>query len=121
MVEKIAPERVEEAPAAGDNRMRLLVHPQRTGNKRCQLVLLKLLPGHEFPLHLHPSSEDVIYVLRGEVRLRVGEAELELREGELVVVPEATPHSAHNPTKLEAELLVFQAPLPEFRFLEERA
>lgn len=115
---KIIASKVEETPAAGENRLRLLVHPEKTGNKHCQAALLRILPGHKFPSHLHPSSDDVIYILRGRAIFKIGEEEVEVSAGELVVAPEGVPHSAVNPTGEDVEMLVFQAPLPKFEFLE---
>jgi len=115
---KITASNVEETPAAGENWLRLLAHPERTGNKYCQVALLRILPGHKFPNHLHPSSDDVIYILRGRAILKIGGEEMEVSAGELVVAPEGVPHSAFNPTDEDVEMLVFQAPLPKFEFLE---
>jgi quercetin dioxygenase-like cupin family protein len=118
LVVKVVAGEVEETPAAGDNRLRLLAHPERTGNKHCQAVLLRILPGHKFPKHKHPDSDDVIYILKGRVSFSVGEEKVELGPGELVVVPERVPHSAVNSTDEDVEALVFQAPVPKFEFLE---
>jgi mannose-6-phosphate isomerase-like protein (cupin superfamily) len=43
---------------------------------------------------------------------------MELSAGELVVIPEGVPHSALNPASEDAEMLVFQSPMPKFEFLE---
>lgn len=115
---KITASKVEETPAAGENRLRLLAHPERTGNKHCQVALLRILPGHKFPSHRHPGSDDVIYILRGRTTFKIGEEEMEVSAGELVVAPEGVPHSAVNSTNEDVEMLVFQAPLPKFEFLE---
>ena len=110
--------KLREEPAFGGNLMRLLAHPERTGNKRCQATLLRILPGHRFPKHEHPDSDDVIYVLKGKVKFWVGEKEMELEAGDVLVVPERVPHAAHNSTAEDVELLVFQAPVPKFKLLE---
>jgi quercetin dioxygenase-like cupin family protein len=118
MVGKIIAAEVEETTAPGGNRLRLLAHPERTGNKYCQVALLRIPPGHKFPKHLHPSSDDVIYVLKGRATFTVGGERMELSAGELVVIPEGVPHSALNPASEDAEMLVFQSPMPKFEFLE---
>lgn len=114
---KVVVDEVEETTAAGDNRLRLLVHQAKTGNKHCQLTLLRILPGHEFPRHLHPNSDDVIYILKGRATFKVGQEKFEVGPGDIVIAPEGVPHSAVNFAAEDVEMLVFQAPLPQFKFL----
>lgn len=114
---RIVVDEVEETTAAGDNRLRLLVHPAKIGNKHCQLTLLRILPGHEFPRHLHSNSDDVIYILRGRATFTVGKEKFEVGPGDIIVASEGVPHSAVNLAAEDVEMLVFQAPLPQFRFL----
>jgi len=115
---KLTARKLREEPALGENLMRLLAHPERTGNKHCQAVLLRILPGHRFPKHEHPDSDDVIYVLRGKVKFWVGEEAGEAEAGDVLIVPEGVAHSVLNSTSEDVELLVFQAPVPKFKLLE---
>lgn len=115
---KVVVSKVGETQAAGDNRTRLLANPERTGNKYCQVGLLRILPGHKFPMHKHPDSEDVIYIMKGRADFTVGEEKFELGPGELIVIPEHVPHFAVNPTNEDVEMFVFQAPMPKYEFLE---
>lgn len=117
-MDKVVVSQIEETSAPGDNRSRLIASPKVTHNRHCQATLLRILPGHRFPKHVHPDSDDVIYVLKGRAVFTVGEEEMEVSRGELVVVPERIPHSAYNPTADDVECLVFQAPVPKYKFLE---
>jgi len=47
--------------------------------------------GALVPRHAH-QAEQMIYVLQGALRLRVGDEAVTLREGEVLRVPPATPH-----------------------------
>lgn len=47
--------------------------------------------GALVPRHSH-HAEQMIYVLQGVLRLRVGDDAITLREGEVVCVPPAAPH-----------------------------
>jgi quercetin dioxygenase-like cupin family protein len=47
--------------------------------------------GALVPRHTH-QAEQMIYVLQGALRLRVGDEIVTLREGEVLRVPAATPH-----------------------------
>ncbi|KUO42735.1 MAG: hypothetical protein APU95_01595 [Hadesarchaea archaeon YNP_N21] len=115
---KIVSKSVEETPAAGGNKLRLLAHPAKTGNIYCQASLLRILPKHEFPSHFHPDSEDVIYILKGKATFTVGEEEFDVEQGDVIVISEGIVHSAINYSDEDVEMLVFQAPLPRFEFIK---
>ena len=115
---KIIVGEIEEVEGPKGNYKRLLVHPKRTGNRYCQISLLRILPHNKFPRHIHPNSEDMIYILRGRAIFSIGEEEIEGSAGEVIVIPENTPHSAINNAEEDMEAIVIQAPIPEFKFLE---
>ena len=49
--------------------------------------------GDSPPLHVHHDEDEVFHVLEGELRLRVGEADLELGAGETALAPKGVPHT----------------------------
>jgi mannose-6-phosphate isomerase-like protein (cupin superfamily) len=49
------------------------------------------------PLHLHNHDDEAWYVLEGVLCVKVGENEVEAREGSGVFVPHGTPHTYWNP------------------------
>jgi quercetin dioxygenase-like cupin family protein len=49
--------------------------------------------GASPPLHVHHTEDEALYVLEGELRLRVGEAELRLGAGQGAVAPLGVPHT----------------------------
>ena len=49
--------------------------------------------GDSPPLHVHHAEDEVFHVLEGELRLRVGEEDLELRAGETALAPQGLPHT----------------------------
>jgi mannose-6-phosphate isomerase-like protein (cupin superfamily) len=49
------------------------------------------------PLHLHHSDDEAWYVLEGALCVRVGDKDVEAREGSAVLVPRGTPHTYWNP------------------------
>jgi uncharacterized cupin superfamily protein len=46
-----------------------------------------------FPLHAHTANEEAIYVLEGKGRLRIGDAEVEVRSGDFVALPPGRAHA----------------------------
>lgn len=49
--------------------------------------------GDSPPLHVHETEDEVFHVLSGELRLRVDDEELCLREGETALAPRNVPHT----------------------------
>jgi quercetin dioxygenase-like cupin family protein len=60
-----------------------------------EVFVVVLAPGEAPPLHQHPDTEQIFYVLRGHGRLTIGgEAEtLAVAPGDVVRIPPATLHS----------------------------
>ncbi len=60
---------------------------------RQTLVQSYLKTGALVPLHTH-QDEQLIYVLQGALKMLVGEDEVTVREGEVVVIPAGVRHQA---------------------------
>ena len=57
-------------------------------------VLANLAPhGDSPPLHVHHSEDELFLVQEGRLRLRVGDEDLTLGEGEAVLAPKGVPHT----------------------------
>ncbi|KAB0680008.1 cupin domain-containing protein [Aureimonas leprariae] len=56
----------------------------------------------EFPMHKHPDTDDFFLVLDGHVTIETEEGDVELRPGELYVVPKGVMHRpiAHGEAKV---------------------
>lgn len=92
-----------------------LVNP-RLGSRQldCHINVLKA-GGVVGPYHLHSSSENVYYILEGEVRVRIDTEEHDLRPGMAVFIPPNIPHSALNVGGTDARLLeIYTPPDPDF-------
>jgi quercetin dioxygenase-like cupin family protein len=67
-------------------------------------------PGEGPPLHLHASEDEVLYVLRGQLRVRMNAAIHHAPAGSFVFIPRGLPHSWQNTGDHEASLLVLFTP-----------
>lgn len=56
--------------------------------------LVRIHPGRQNPLHLHPNCEELLYVVSGQCDHRLGEQVLQLRPGSLVRIPAEVAHQA---------------------------
>jgi mannose-6-phosphate isomerase-like protein (cupin superfamily) len=60
------------------------------------LGLSTILPGKQNPLHYHPNCEELLHVLSGVGRHRIGDAFVEVRPGTTVRIPAETIHNLVN-------------------------
>lgn len=96
--------------------IRVLLGPATVGATTGFFGVLTLAPGEFVSEHYHPYSEEFLYVVRGAVTVRLDGADVELAEGEGLLVPIGVRHRVMNPTGAEV-VLNFQlcplAPRPE--------
>jgi quercetin dioxygenase-like cupin family protein len=65
---------------------------------------LILHPGLSDALHSHPNADEVIFLLRGKVEVRMGGADVELRAGDALSIPLKLVHRIKNIGDDEAEM-----------------
>jgi quercetin dioxygenase-like cupin family protein len=84
------------------------------------VVEYRLEPGRLVPPHTHTREQELSYVLRGEIGLRVGADEFSVKEGCFALKPAGIPHCLWNPTGSTARALDIISPAgfePYFREL----
>lgn len=69
---------------------RLLPGAQQT------IGICRLQPQQSNPLHFHPNCEEVLHVLQGQGRHRLGDESIELRTGSTIRIPQGVPHNFQN-------------------------
>lgn len=62
------------------------------------------------PMHRHLQSEEIAYVISGTGRVTLADGELEVRAGDLFVIPRNTPHAFTPTGDAPAVLLVEYVP-----------
>src|SRR5581483_2675733 len=77
-----------------------------------QTAVMYLAPGEESgpKENEHPQSEQVLYVVQGEVEAEIGHRQLRLRAGDSVIVTRETPHRFSN--RSDAPALTFNVYAP---------
>jgi quercetin dioxygenase-like cupin family protein len=85
--------------------------------ERLTLAVVELEPGAVVDEHSH-DHEQLGMVLRGSLRFRVGEEELELGPGETWEIPSNTPHSAEAGPDGATVLDLFAPPRAEWAAAE---
>lgn len=62
--------------------------------------------GQKNPRHYHPNSDEVLYLIEGELNHSLGEEIYHLTGGSAIFIPQNAPHDAFNPGKSTARMLV---------------
>lgn len=63
-------------------------------------------------LHKHEWHSETVYVLKGKAQMQLGEQEFEVRKGDVIFIPEGTPHGVKV---LKGPLKVISVQAPEFK------
>jgi putative monooxygenase len=96
--------------------IRVLLSPKTVGSTSGFMGVLTLEPGQYVAEHRHPYSEEFLYVVRGELIMRIEDDPIPLAAGESLMVPINDRHRLENHGADQA-LVVFQlsplAPRPE--------
>lgn len=82
--------------------------------EREQMVHITFRPGAEVPLHSHPH-EQVGVVVRGRLRMRIGEQELDMAPGDSYLIHSGVAHSAVAAEEEVVVIDVFSPPRDEYR------
>jgi quercetin dioxygenase-like cupin family protein len=80
-----------------------------------------IAPGDGPPLHVHAAEDEAWYVLRGELRFRLGDALAGAPTGTFVFVPRGTPHCFQCVGDTPARILVLFTPSGMERFFDRFA
>lgn len=77
--------------------VRVLLSPRTVAATSGFMGALVLEPGESIIEHLHPHSEEFLFVTAGRLTLRVAGEPVELAAGDAYMVPIGVPHRAENP------------------------
>ena len=84
--------------------------PSTSGSKTLVVVEVTLSPhdGHSF--HKHPSQDEVIYVLKGQIEQWVDREQQALSPGDSAFIPKGVVHASFNVGDDSAQLLAILGP-----------
>ncbi len=79
--------------------------------RACSACVIRVAPGEKVrPAHSHPNGEEVIYIVHGTGRVLVAGEVAAVREGSVVLFPQAAVHMLHNTGTEEMKVVCFFAP-----------
>lgn len=66
-------------------------------------------PGEANPPHSHHNGEEVLYLIAGRLKHRIGDTWVTMTAGDTLTIPPDTPHYAINPGDRDADMIVAYA------------
>ena len=79
-----------------------LVGPESVGSKHIKVNITEYLPGYTHKLHVHPTQEEVIFVLSGEGVSETEDGKKAIGPGSVVYVPAGVAHATMNASDTES-------------------
>lgn len=74
-------------------------------------------PGTFVPPHIHPTQDEFIYVLEGQLDLRLGDENVKAQPGDLVRMPKGIPHAYYNNSQTPTRALFWVSPAGKLKAL----
>jgi mannose-6-phosphate isomerase-like protein (cupin superfamily) len=62
------------------------------------------------PKHLHPNTNELQYILEGTGTIWLGDKEVQVKPGDLVVIPKGTPHGGSKPDGRALKAIAIKTP-----------
>jgi quercetin dioxygenase-like cupin family protein len=78
----------------------------------------RVAPGEGPPLHTHANEDESMYVLDGEVRVKLGDEMHAAPAGSFIFIPRGTPHAWQNVGDGPARMLIHFTPSGMERFFD---
>jgi putative monooxygenase len=91
--------------------LRVLLSPTTVGATSGFMGVLTLGPGEYVSEHYHPYSEEFVYVVTGDLVMRVDGEEVRLGAGEALHIPKNVRHRLENRAEVDAYAVFCTGPL----------
>lgn len=85
-----------------------------TGSKYVTVADLRVEPGKRSAYHIHPNTEESIFVVEGEVEFRLGDKKFRASAGDCVLANREVGHGLENVGATTARMItMYPTPVPE--------
>ena len=62
------------------------------------------------PKHMHPNTNEMQYILEGTGTIWLGDKEVTVKPGDLVIIPKGTPHGGTKPISGQVKAIAIKTP-----------
>jgi quercetin dioxygenase-like cupin family protein len=77
---------------------------------KVQVRITEYLPGYVHKLHVHPTQDEIIYVLAGKGASETAGGKSEIGPGDVVFVPAGVEHATYNPHAEVLRAIIVKSP-----------
>jgi quercetin dioxygenase-like cupin family protein len=91
----------------GEKPLIFKVDPATTGSNSLMVGTEEMPPGNRIPVHKHLHEDEVVYVLKGNLRATLADREYEARSGATIFIPQGTWIGLENASAEPAMILFF--------------
>lgn len=84
-----------------------IVTSDTVGSEKTVFGITTIPPGGRHDIHRHPNAEEVEYLVEGEGLARVGDVNVRMRPGDVVVAKTGELHGFWNDSETESAVLVW--------------
>jgi len=77
---------------------------------KVQVRITEYLPGYVHKLHVHPTQDEIIFVLEGRGASETASGKREIGVGDVVLVPAGVPHATYNPNAEIMRAVIIKSP-----------
>ena len=85
--------------------IRELLHPAQHGAGTMSFAEAIVEAGTTTHLHLHVTSEEIYHITQGAGRMRLGDAEFDIRPGDTIKIPPGTSHNVTQTGNVALKIL----------------
>jgi mannose-6-phosphate isomerase-like protein (cupin superfamily) len=88
----------------------MLLNPETVGSKNMDLGILQLESNNKTKPNIHPSSEEMFYILKGHGRIIVENESTDIEPGLAIYIPQNVEHTFENTGTEPMVFLLMHAP-----------
>ncbi len=77
---------------------------------KVQVRITEYLPGYVHKLHVHPTQDEIIFVLEGKGASETASGKREIGVGDVVLVPAGVAHATYNPNSEVMRAIIIKSP-----------
>src|SRR5690606_28364831 len=90
-----------------DMAVQWIVTRHSVGSQRTVFGITTMPPGGRHEIHRHPHAEEVEYLVQGEALARVGDVDVRMRAGDVILVRADESHGLWNTSATEPAVVVW--------------
>jgi len=88
-----------------------MMTPETAGTEHASVCVVSVDPGRKAkPGHSHPLGEEIIYIVQGKGKVKIGDYVSDIRPGSLMQFPKGVPHMLFNTGTEQLKGVCFYGP-----------